>query len=132
MTGSPGDLTVPPHPLVLEINTWPWLSALSDPTGRRVDLASVSRRGLGRDRRAGYDAVWLMGVWQRSPAGVAIAMTNPDLWRTASRPRCRTTTDDDVVGSPYCIRDYVVDDRARRAGRAWPRPERSCGRAASA
>ena len=27
----------------------------------------------------GFDAVWLMGVWERSPAGIAIANKNPGL-----------------------------------------------------
>jgi hypothetical protein len=27
----------------------------------------------------GFDGVWLMGVWQRSPAGIGIALTNDDL-----------------------------------------------------
>jgi hypothetical protein len=33
----------------------------------------------------GFDGVWLMGVWQRSPAGVAIAWSNEDL-RPVSMP----------------------------------------------
>ena len=26
-------------------------------------------------------------------------------------PRCRTCATEDVIGSPYCVRDYVVDER---------------------
>ena len=76
----------------------------------------------------GFDAVWLMGVWQRSPAGIAIALANADLRAAfqAALPDWRT---EDVVGSPYCIRDYVVDDHlggpaglaAARAGAGRPR-----------
>jgi glycosidase len=49
-----------------------------------------------------------MGVWERSSAGVAIALSNDgliDSFREAL-PDFRT---EDVVGSPYCIRDYTVD-----------------------
>src|SRR6185503_18989186 len=50
-----------------------------------------------------------MGVWQRSPAGVTIALANADLRASfqAALPDWRT---EDVVGSPYCIRGYVVDE----------------------
>jgi hypothetical protein len=56
------------------------------------------------------DAVWLMGVWKRSPAGLAIARTEPELidGMRAALPDLR---DEDVIGSPYCVRDYVVDPR---------------------
>ena len=49
-----------------------------------------------------------MGVWQRSPAGVAIAMTNTALTDSfeSALPGYEPA---DVAGSPYCIRDYVVD-----------------------
>jgi hypothetical protein len=53
--------------------------------------------------------VWLMGVWQRSPAGVAIALSNDELCASfaAAVPDWEAS---DVVGSPYCVRGYVVDD----------------------
>jgi hypothetical protein len=50
-----------------------------------------------------------MGVWQGSPAGIGIALTNDDLRVSfdAARPDWQP---DDVVGSPCCVRGYVVDD----------------------
>ncbi len=58
----------------------------------------------------GVDAVWLMGVWERSPAGAAIARQHPAM-AEAQRGALPDLTDDDVVGSAYCIRDYRVDAR---------------------
>ena len=61
-----------------------------------------------------------MGVWQRSPAGLRIALSNPEL---ATPPTARALPDlrpQDVIGSPYCVRDYVVDDALRRQRAAWP------------
>jgi hypothetical protein len=97
---------LPRHPLVYEINTLPWLRAAGDRVGRRVGMGDVPAETW--DGLAGYNAVWLMGVWQRSPAGVAIAMTNTSLTDSfdAALPGYEP---DDVAGSPYCIRDYVVD-----------------------
>ena len=56
------------------------------------------------------DAVWLMGVWERSPEGLAIALADPalDAGNRAALPDLRP---EDVIGSPYCVRDYVVDER---------------------
>ena len=56
----------------------------------------------------GVDAVWLMGVWERSPAGLALANANAELQASFAEalPDVRRT---DVIGSPYCVRRYVVD-----------------------
>ena len=96
-----------PHPSIYEINVLPWLGALSARAGKRVDLGGVPEETW--DSLAAYDAVWLMGVWQRSPAGVAIAMLNTALTDSfeSALPGYEPA---DVAGSPYCIRDYVVDD----------------------
>ena len=62
-----------------------------------------------------------MGVWQRSPAGVAIALANPsaDGGFEAALPGDGAA---DVAGSPYCIRDYVVDDALGGPSRAGGGP----------
>ncbi|MCV7225962.1 alpha-amylase family glycosyl hydrolase [Mycolicibacterium komossense] len=96
------------HPLIYEINTWPWLADLRATAGTSVDLSSVPEQYWDTIADAGFDAVWLMGVWERSPGGAAIALQDPDLVETfqAVLP---DWSPDDVVGSAYCIRDYVVD-----------------------
>jgi glycosidase len=97
------------QPFIYEINTWPWLEAISREEGRAIDLGSVPDRYWDEVADLGFDGVWLMGVWQRSPAGVTIALSNDDLRASfaAALPDWQTS---DVVGSPYCVRDYVVDD----------------------
>jgi Alpha amylase, catalytic domain len=96
------------HPFIYEINTWPWLTELSAATGKSVDLSTVPERQWDAIADAGFDAVWLMGVWARSPAGVAVALANHDLV-ASFRSALTDWAPADVVGSPYCIRDYVVD-----------------------
>lgn len=101
--------TRPTHPVIYEINTWPWLHELGRRHERDVDLGTVPDATWDEVAARGVDAVWLMGVWRRSPAGIAIALANRDL--TASfTDALPDWTVDDVVGSPYCVRDYVVDD----------------------
>jgi glycosidase len=98
------------HPFIYEINTWPWLAELSDRTGQPVDLSNVPEEQWDTIADAGFDAVWLMGVWTRSPAGVATALANRDLV-ASFRAVLPDWTPRDVVGSAYCIRAYAVDDR---------------------
>ncbi len=49
-----------------------------------------------------------MGVWERSPAGIAIANRNAGLLQDFRRALPDFQSSDNV-GSPYCIRQYVVD-----------------------
>jgi hypothetical protein len=109
------------HPFIYEINTWPWLSDLSRCAGMPVDLSTVPDEQWDAIAEAGFDAVWLMGVWQRSPAGAAVALANRDLV-AAFRSALPDWVPDDVVGSPYCIRGYDGDGHlGGRAGLAAAR-----------
>src|SRR5262245_6419919 len=98
----------PRHPSILEINTWVWLSGLSDQYGSSLKLEGVPCAEWDAIADLGFDAVWLMGVWERSPAGIEIANHNPGLVDSfkAALPDFRLP---DNVGSPFCIRRYVVE-----------------------
>jgi hypothetical protein len=96
------------YPTLYEINTWVWLSELSLKAGASVDLGCVPRAEWDAIARFGFDAVWLMGVWERSPAGIAIANRNMNLVADFRRALPDFKPEDNV-GSPYCIRRYVVD-----------------------
>lgn len=98
----------PRYPTSYEINTCVWLSELSQKHGKKVDLSSVPSAEWDAIAAYGFDAVWLMGVWERSPAGISIANENKNLLDDFRRalPDFRP---DDNTGSPYCVRRYVVD-----------------------
>jgi hypothetical protein len=98
----------PARPVIYEINTAVWLGELSRAAGRRVTLADVTAADWDTVTPAGVDAVWLMGVWERSPAGLALAMANAELQASFADalPGLRP---DDVIGSPYCVREYAAD-----------------------
>ena len=67
------------HPLLFEISAWPWLERLSRAEHRDVTLATVPGRCWDRVAADGFDAVFLMGVWRRSPSGRAIARSERSL-----------------------------------------------------
>lgn len=98
----------PRNPAIYEINTWVWLNELGSRHGTKPDLALVPSAEWDAIAALGFDAVWFMGVWERSPAGIAVSNNNAQLLQDFHRalPDFRTQ---DNVGSPYCIRRYVVD-----------------------
>ncbi len=98
----------PQYPTIYEISTWVWLSGLAEKSGKSLDLGSVPSAEWDAIADYGFDAVWLMGVWERSPAGIAVANQNKNLLDDFRRalPDFRPQ---DNVGSPYCVRRYVVD-----------------------
>ncbi len=100
----------PPRPTVYEINTAVWLERLGRERGRPLTLGQVPAAAWDALAALPVDAVWLMGVWRRSPAGLAIALENPDI-TAGNRAALPDLHPEDVIGSPYCVRDYVVDAR---------------------
>ncbi|MGH3267918.1 MAG: alpha-amylase family glycosyl hydrolase [Trebonia sp.] len=97
----------PARPAIYEVDTAVWLGDLSRAAGRRVTLAGVTGSGWDAITPDGADAVWLMGVWERSPAGLALADANPEL-QASFREALPDLRHEDVVGSPYCVRRYVA------------------------
>ncbi|MGZ4202934.1 MAG: alpha-amylase family glycosyl hydrolase [Thermoleophilaceae bacterium] len=97
-------MRLPARPTVYEINTAVWLGRLG------CRLGDVPGAAWDAIAALPVDAVWLMGVWERSPAGLAIALTDPGL-EAGNRTALPDLRPEDVIGSPYCVRDYVVDQR---------------------
>lgn len=52
--------------MVYEVNTWVWLEELTRQHGRRITLRDVPSAAWDEIAVPGVDAIWLMGVWERS------------------------------------------------------------------
>jgi len=100
----------PKHPVIYEINTWVWLREIGLKYRKALDLSTVPEQEWDAIAAQGFDALWFMGVWERSPAGIKIAMRNKGLLEDFRRALPDFSAEDNV-GSPYCVRRYVVDDR---------------------
>jgi glycosidase len=98
------------NPHLYEVNTWAWLYDLSRRAGRSLTLRDVPDSEWDNLAELGFDFIWLMGVWERSPesrrefCGDEQSFANFRL----ALPGC---TMDDVVGSPYSVHRYVPDVR---------------------
>jgi hypothetical protein len=99
-----------PHPHLYEINTWSWLEQLSSKLGRMIRLEDVPDAEWDSLAARGFDIVWLMGVWQRSPESRRIALADP-----ANPPQYDRALPgwkpSDVIASPYAVASYSPDPR---------------------
>lgn len=98
------------HPHLYEINTWAWLEELSGKYGRRMTLHEVPGAEWDEIARLGFDFLWLMGVWERSPLGRGIFQTDPSGFAGFDQalPGWKLSQ---IVGSPYSVRQYQPDPR---------------------
>jgi hypothetical protein len=100
--------TWPRRPIIYEINAWVWLKELDERYGRSIKLGSVPAKEWDQLAESGFDGVWLMGAWERSPAGRGISLNTPAV-QEESRRTLPDFAPGDASGSPYCIHRYVVD-----------------------
>ncbi|HEY5395654.1 MAG TPA: alpha-amylase family glycosyl hydrolase [Trebonia sp.] len=100
----------PEKPVIYEVNTAVWLAELSRAAAAPVTLGSVPDAAWDVVTPAGVDAVWLMGVWERSPAGLELALANAGLMESF-RDALPDVQDQDIIGSPYCVHRYAADER---------------------
>lgn len=94
-------------PFIYEINTAVWLTELSKLYDRPVTLGNVPEEELDHLVSFGFDTLWLMGIWQRSPAVRESALNYIHEYEHA----LPDVTEEDVIGSAYAIGDYQVDTR---------------------
>src|SRR6266487_379465 len=99
----------PARPVIYEINTWVWLNELSRQNQRTITLGTVPTEQWDELASLEVDAVWLMGVWERSPEGIRIANENAGL-QADFRNALPDYTPADNIGSGYCVHRYVVDE----------------------
>jgi hypothetical protein len=99
----------PQRPIVYEIDTWVWLHELGRQHQRTITLGTVPDEEWDAIAALGVDAVWLMGAWERSPAGIRVANLNEGLQEEFRRALPDYDLADNV-GSAYCVHRYVVDE----------------------
>lgn len=97
---------LPHQPVIYEINTTVFLSELSKKYSRVIKLGTVPEEEWKAIAALPVDAVWLMGVWERSPYSVKVSAKNPEFQKTL-----HDFSEKDNIGSAYSVRSYEVDMR---------------------
>ena len=67
------------HPQLLELNAFFFVSRMSEKYGRRLTLSAIPAEEWKSFADQGFDCLWLMGVWTRSPGSRAHAAKEPNL-----------------------------------------------------
>lgn len=115
-------------PTLLQVNTRLILGELGKRLGRPATLDDVDDEELRQLASRGFDWIWPIGIWQTGDAGRRASLTKNDL-RAGFREVLPDFVDDDVCGSPFAVKQYVVHadfggdealarlrDRMRRCG----------------
>lgn len=100
-------MTSPRYPVLYQVNTRVWLTALSRTLGRRATLDDIPDTELDRFAQRGFDWIWLLSVWQTGPEAQRVSQTNPG-WRREFEHTLPDLTDDDIPGSGFAITGYTV------------------------
>jgi hypothetical protein len=101
-------MTEPRYPALYQINTRVWLHELGVALGRAATLDDVPDVSLDELSADGFDWVWLLGIWQTGEAGRQVSLHQPE-WQAEYRELLPDFTPGDVCGSPFAIREYVVN-----------------------
>ena len=95
------------NPLLYEINARTWVRALSQDLGRPATLDDVPDTELDGLLEAGFDLVYLLGVWQTGTVGRAVSRSNPG-WMQEFARVLPDLSEDDICGSCFSVTGYTV------------------------
>lgn len=93
------------NPVIYEINTRVWIKRF----GENIKLHEVPTEYWTSLKDKGIDFVWLMGIWKTLPGLAKKYCFEEGLQREYSSA-LKDWNDEDVIGSPYAIDDYVVNE----------------------
>jgi len=96
------------HPHLFEANARIFLERLSRKHNSRLTLSTVPEEEWEKIRERGFDLIWLMGAWQRSPGAAQVALRHEALRRHFPEA-LPDLSDKDIEGSPYAVYSYMLD-----------------------
>jgi hypothetical protein len=97
---------LPRHPLLHQVNTRVWLRRVGVELGRRATLDDVPDEELDHLAAAGFDWLYLLGVWRTGTASREVSRREPT-WRAEYERTLDDLTDDDICGSCFAISGYA-------------------------
>jgi hypothetical protein len=97
-------------PSLYQINTRALVTDLSQQLGRPATLDDFPDRDLDALAKAGFNLVYLLGVWQTGAAGQAVSRSN-DRWRAEFVRALPDLSEADIGGSCFAVQDYTVSAR---------------------
>ena len=102
-------MSCPRYPSLFQVNTRACLSQRSVELGRAATLDDVPDQTLDAWARAGFDLIWLLGVWQTGPAARCVSETKAE-WLEEYRRTLPDFAPEDVCGSCFAVKAYRVHE----------------------
>ena len=96
------------HSFLYELNAYAFVKRLSKQYQKRLSLMTIPPKEWKSITSSGFDYLWLMGVWKRSPAAHRCALEVPE-WRYGYTEALPDWNEGDIAGSPYAVYDYTMD-----------------------
>ncbi|MGE5363070.1 MAG: alpha-amylase family glycosyl hydrolase [Bacteroidota bacterium] len=97
------------NPTLYEINTRVWIRKFGKTANNRyLKLDEIPREVWEGYASKGINAIWLMGVWKTADSAVKKYCFTDFLMRSYDKA-LKDWRDEDVIGSPYAIDQYVVN-----------------------
>ena len=94
---------------IFEINTRIWLKEISVKYNKEIKLGNIPSEEILYISKKGFTAVWLMGLWKKSPASESIVKNNERMLLEFKQIMPDINYRMDIGASPYAILDYSVD-----------------------
>ena len=98
------------NPHVLEVSARLWFNKIEKDIGHKITLADIPEKYFFEIKSAGFDAVWLMGIWEESLTSRQIARTDGPI-NNYIQKRVPSYKKEDIFGSPYSICSYEIDKK---------------------
>jgi hypothetical protein len=94
---------------IIEVNTRVWLKELSEKYGKKIQFDNIPEEEILFISDQGFDALWLMGVWEKSLASADIAIHDKSLLSEFKDLLPELDLENDVGSSPYSVAGYGVN-----------------------
>ncbi|KAK8881185.1 hypothetical protein M9Y10_003916 [Tritrichomonas musculus] len=91
-----------------EISTRPYLFLLSQKLKKQCKIRDIPAEEFDDWKNKGFNYVWFMGIWEVGPNSISIAKKHEGCIQGYNE-NLPGWTNDDIIGSPYCIVQYHVN-----------------------
>ncbi len=96
---------------IYEINTASWLTKLSVKYETAINLGNIPLNEWNSIIGLDFNAIWLMGIWQRSDLAIDINLADEAFMSEMSSILDNFNPRNDLIGSAYSVRDYAVNEK---------------------
>ncbi len=100
-------MSEPKYPALFQLNTRARLTELGTTLGRAATLDDLPDGELDGLAAAGFDILWLLGVWQTGEAARRVAATDPEHLEEYRRT-LSDYSEADVCSSCFAVQEYAV------------------------